>query len=334
MLAEHFHRRSRSSTASGSRHRWAGVIDTSTRFSASFGTAHGGRSAYALGFTGLGVGAVAVRGRRDARPARRGGHRADPAGDGAPAADAVSARAGRPGPASSSPGGRSPVPTTPGAATCGCARSTGSGSASTPSCRRVRPHRPSSTTCPASAGCCGPEHRARGRAARRGADRDTVASVRRCDLIPGLRLAEAAIQPDRVSTGSARVFSTATDRGRCGAIARSARAVRRTAAGSWSSPGSTRTRGSSRRTWLRGSTTSRARSGASARPTCSRREGASIYVGDHVHDVEGALAPARASRCSRAAAPARSCTMPALTSYSTTSGVPGLARPAPPGTPQ
>ena len=38
-------------------HRWAGVIDTSTRFCALFGRAHGGRTAYATGFTGLGVGA-------------------------------------------------------------------------------------------------------------------------------------------------------------------------------------------------------------------------------------------------------------------------------------
>jgi glycine/D-amino acid oxidase-like deaminating enzyme len=38
-------------------HRWAGVIDTSTRFCAFFGTAHRGRTAYATGFTGLGVGA-------------------------------------------------------------------------------------------------------------------------------------------------------------------------------------------------------------------------------------------------------------------------------------
>ena len=38
-------------------HRWSGVIDTSTRFCAFFGTGHGGRSAHALGFTGLGVGA-------------------------------------------------------------------------------------------------------------------------------------------------------------------------------------------------------------------------------------------------------------------------------------
>ncbi|MFC5175415.1 NAD(P)/FAD-dependent oxidoreductase [Nocardioides taihuensis] len=38
-------------------HRWAGVIDTSTRFCAFYGTAHHGRTAYATGFTGLGVGA-------------------------------------------------------------------------------------------------------------------------------------------------------------------------------------------------------------------------------------------------------------------------------------
>ncbi|MBP2328168.1 glycine/D-amino acid oxidase-like deaminating enzyme [Kibdelosporangium banguiense] len=38
-------------------HRWAGVIDASTRFAAFFGQAHGGRTAYATGFTGLGVGA-------------------------------------------------------------------------------------------------------------------------------------------------------------------------------------------------------------------------------------------------------------------------------------
>jgi glycine/D-amino acid oxidase-like deaminating enzyme len=38
-------------------HRWSGVIDTSTRFCAFFGTLRGGRAAYAAGFTGLGVGA-------------------------------------------------------------------------------------------------------------------------------------------------------------------------------------------------------------------------------------------------------------------------------------
>ena len=39
-------------------HRWAGVIDTSTRFCAFFGQAHGGRVQYVSGFTGLGVGAT------------------------------------------------------------------------------------------------------------------------------------------------------------------------------------------------------------------------------------------------------------------------------------
>jgi len=39
----------------GFTHRWAGVIDTSSRFAVSFGTSHGGRVAYAVGYTGLGV---------------------------------------------------------------------------------------------------------------------------------------------------------------------------------------------------------------------------------------------------------------------------------------
>jgi glycine/D-amino acid oxidase-like deaminating enzyme len=39
-------------------HRWAGVIDTSSRFCAFFGQARQGRVAYAAGFTGLGVGAT------------------------------------------------------------------------------------------------------------------------------------------------------------------------------------------------------------------------------------------------------------------------------------
>ena len=39
-------------------HRWAGAIDTCTRFCAFFGTARGGDVAYALGFTGEGVGAT------------------------------------------------------------------------------------------------------------------------------------------------------------------------------------------------------------------------------------------------------------------------------------
>jgi glycine/D-amino acid oxidase-like deaminating enzyme len=39
-------------------HKWGGVIDTCSRFCAFFGTAHGGRVAYATGYTGLGVGAT------------------------------------------------------------------------------------------------------------------------------------------------------------------------------------------------------------------------------------------------------------------------------------
>lgn len=38
-------------------HRWAGAIDTCTRFCAFYGLAHRGRVAHAAGFTGLGVGA-------------------------------------------------------------------------------------------------------------------------------------------------------------------------------------------------------------------------------------------------------------------------------------
>jgi glycine/D-amino acid oxidase-like deaminating enzyme len=36
-------------------HRWAGAIDTSSRFCVTFGKAMGGRVAYAVGYTGLGV---------------------------------------------------------------------------------------------------------------------------------------------------------------------------------------------------------------------------------------------------------------------------------------
>jgi glycine/D-amino acid oxidase-like deaminating enzyme len=44
-------------------HRWGGAIDTSSRFSVFFGTAHGGRLAYATGYTGLGVAAARFGGR-------------------------------------------------------------------------------------------------------------------------------------------------------------------------------------------------------------------------------------------------------------------------------
>ena len=39
-------------------HRWGGAIDTCSRFSVFFGTAFGGRLAYATGYTGLGVAAA------------------------------------------------------------------------------------------------------------------------------------------------------------------------------------------------------------------------------------------------------------------------------------
>jgi glycine/D-amino acid oxidase-like deaminating enzyme len=39
-------------------HRWGGVIDTCSRYSVFFGTAFDGRLAYAVGYTGLGVGAT------------------------------------------------------------------------------------------------------------------------------------------------------------------------------------------------------------------------------------------------------------------------------------
>lgn len=58
LLAQHFHQTFPQLEGIRFTHRWAGVIDTSTRFCATFGTTHGGRASYALGFTGLGVGAT------------------------------------------------------------------------------------------------------------------------------------------------------------------------------------------------------------------------------------------------------------------------------------
>ncbi|MGV9384938.1 NAD(P)/FAD-dependent oxidoreductase [Nonomuraea sp. NPDC003707] len=56
-LARHFARTFPQLAGIRFTHRWSGVIDTSSRFCAFFGTAHHGRTAYATGFTGLGVGA-------------------------------------------------------------------------------------------------------------------------------------------------------------------------------------------------------------------------------------------------------------------------------------
>ncbi len=57
ILAEHFYETFPQLSGVRFTHRWGGVIDTSTRFCAFFGRAMRGRAAYALGFTGLGVGA-------------------------------------------------------------------------------------------------------------------------------------------------------------------------------------------------------------------------------------------------------------------------------------
>ena len=56
-LAGHFFETFPQLEGIGFTHRWGGAIDTCTRFCAFFGTAHRGRVAYALGYTGLGVGA-------------------------------------------------------------------------------------------------------------------------------------------------------------------------------------------------------------------------------------------------------------------------------------
>ncbi|SCF34610.1 Glycine/D-amino acid oxidase (deaminating) [Micromonospora matsumotoense] len=57
-LAEHFFTTFPQLAGLRFSHRWGGVIDTCTRFCAYFGTAYGGRLAYACGYTGLGVGAT------------------------------------------------------------------------------------------------------------------------------------------------------------------------------------------------------------------------------------------------------------------------------------
>jgi glycine/D-amino acid oxidase-like deaminating enzyme len=56
-LADHFFTTFPQLEGIGFSHRWGGAIDTCSRFCAFYGTAHRGRVAYALGYTGLGVGA-------------------------------------------------------------------------------------------------------------------------------------------------------------------------------------------------------------------------------------------------------------------------------------
>jgi glycine/D-amino acid oxidase-like deaminating enzyme len=57
LLAEHFFATFPQLEGLRFTHRWGGAIDTCSRFSALWGTALGGRAAYVVGFTGLGVGA-------------------------------------------------------------------------------------------------------------------------------------------------------------------------------------------------------------------------------------------------------------------------------------
>jgi glycine/D-amino acid oxidase-like deaminating enzyme len=57
-LAEHFFTTFPQLEGIGFSHRWGGAIDTCSRFCAFYGTAHRGRVAYVLGYTGLGVGAT------------------------------------------------------------------------------------------------------------------------------------------------------------------------------------------------------------------------------------------------------------------------------------
>ena len=74
-------------------HTWGGAIDTCSRFSAFFGTAHAGRVAYAAGYTGLGVGATRFGAEVMLDLLGRRAHRAHRAGDGPQQAAAVPAGA-------------------------------------------------------------------------------------------------------------------------------------------------------------------------------------------------------------------------------------------------
>ncbi len=56
-LAEHFFQAFPQLEGIRFTHAWGGAIDTCSRFSPFWGTAHHGKTAYAMGYTGLGVGA-------------------------------------------------------------------------------------------------------------------------------------------------------------------------------------------------------------------------------------------------------------------------------------
>ena len=130
-------RPSPSSRTSGSRHRWAGAIDTCTQFTAFYGLTHGGRVAHAAGFTGLGVGATRFAARGAARPAGRASRPSAPSCGWCASARCRSRRSRSRRSGSTSPAGRSTAPTTGRAgATPSCGRSTRPGWASTPEAAR------------------------------------------------------------------------------------------------------------------------------------------------------------------------------------------------------
>ena len=93
LLERHFRETFPQLEGIGFSHRWGGAIDTCTRFCATFGTALGGRAAYAVGYTGLGVAASRFGARVALDLLHGGAERADRPGHGAPPPAAVPARA-------------------------------------------------------------------------------------------------------------------------------------------------------------------------------------------------------------------------------------------------
>ncbi len=179
---------------------------------------------------------------------------------------------------------------------------------------------------------------ARGRARDHVPDRGHDRPARTAAGPPAARPPRGGRGRRRPATGSGRSTPTTRCCRRPRSRARTTRSLPydgSTAGCCWS-PASTRPTPSSTSTTSGStSTTSRARCGGPARPTCCGQQGASVYVGDHVHDVEGALAAgitsvsvltggctedgaARGRHPRRAPGP---------------DGVPGLARRAPAGDP-
>jgi glycine/D-amino acid oxidase-like deaminating enzyme len=62
-LAQHFFQAFPQLQGMGFTHAWGGAIDTCSRFSPFWGTIHHGKTAYVMGYTGLGVGASRFGGR-------------------------------------------------------------------------------------------------------------------------------------------------------------------------------------------------------------------------------------------------------------------------------